>query len=118
MPPLPPLFAAPQDVYTGVCALVRKRVEADAAAGVPEASALLRVTTGEGWKQQLKQHLCWLETHAQEVLTAVRLAAVRPPCVWLEGCVAWVGGCLLPTSSPHVLQLLCLLPPVQWTASW
>jgi len=36
-----------QDVYTGVCALVRKRVEADAAAGVPEASALLRVTTGE-----------------------------------------------------------------------
>jgi DNA-directed RNA polymerase len=35
----------PQDVYTGVCALVRKRVEADAAAGVAEASALLRVTT-------------------------------------------------------------------------
>lgn len=43
----PPL----QDVYTGVCALVRKRVEADAAAGVPEASSLLRVTTGEsGWR--------------------------------------------------------------------
>ena len=35
-----------QDVYTGVCALVRKRVEADAAKGVPEAAALVRVTTG------------------------------------------------------------------------
>lgn len=44
----PELFTPPppQDVYTGVCALVRKRVEADAAAGVPEASSLLRVTTG------------------------------------------------------------------------
>lgn len=78
MPPLPPLSAAPQDVYTGVCALVRKRVEADAAAGVPEASALLRVTTGESWKR----HHYWSETHVGKVPTGVGLAAVRLPHVW------------------------------------
>lgn len=41
-----PQAPSPQDVYTEISALVKKRVAADAAAGVPEAKAIMKHTTG------------------------------------------------------------------------
>ena len=42
--PLPPL----QDVYSEISSLVKRRVTVDAAAGIPEAAALVKYTQG-GW---------------------------------------------------------------------
>lgn len=36
----------PQDVYTEISSLVKRRVAADAAAGVPEAQAIVKYTQG------------------------------------------------------------------------
>ena len=98
---MPPL----QDVYSEISSLVKRRVAVDAAAGIPEAAALVKYTQG-GWGAGSGVALLVLGGASSS-----RADSSRPALLCSSHCA---GMQLLPGCAklrPHVLALPACLPP-------